>query len=110
MTKGAKGKDERKGGKKVEAWQEEMNSAADYSARAPDYLTSDTPLLEAVFRVLLAERNRPIALQEMVEFIRDRYTRGQYPRDVSPEALQRLLEHQTSYGLKRLETASKAGA
>ena len=107
-SKGGHGKAKR--GKGLAAWEEEMNAVADSAARNPDYVTSDTPLLEAVFRVLLAERNRPIALQELVELIRQRYARGEFPRDVNVEALQRLLERQTSYGLKRLETAAPASA
>lgn len=73
------------------------------AARDPGFVTSDTPLLEAVFRVLLAEKNRPVALQEIADLLRQRYAAGELPRDVNMTVLQRLLERQTSYGIRNTE-------
>lgn len=80
-----------------------MQLLAETAAGNPGFVTSDTPLLEAVFRVLLAEKNRPIALQEIAELLRQRYASGELPRDVNMTALQRLLERQTSYGIRQTE-------
>lgn len=38
-------------------------------ARQPDYITNTTPLVEAVFRLFLANGNRPLTVAEIVEKI-----------------------------------------
>lgn len=85
------------------SWEQEMRLLAETAASNPGFVTSDTPLLEAVFRVLLAEKNRPIALQEIADLLRQRYASGELPRDVNMTALQRLLERQTSYGIRQTQ-------
>ncbi|MSQ14049.1 MAG: hypothetical protein EXR47_07980 [Dehalococcoidia bacterium] len=85
------------------SWEQEMLLLAGAAARDPGFVTSDTPLLEAVFRVLLAEKNRPVALQEIADLLRQRYAAGELPRDVNMTVLQRLLERQTSYGIRNTE-------
>lgn len=92
--------------KSAGSWEQEMQLLAKTAASNPVFVTSDTPLLEAVFRVLLAEKNRPIALQEIAELLRQRYASGELPRDVNMTALQRLLERQTSYGIRQTEDAA----
>lgn len=92
--------------KSAGSWEQEMQLLARTVASTPDFVTSDTPLLEAVFRMLLAEKNRPVALQEIADLLRQRYASGDLPRDVNITALQRLLERQTSYGIRQTENGA----
>ena len=67
-----------------------------------DYLLPDTPLKEAVFRVLLAHGNQPMTAQEISEDLSGRWTVSPYPRDVSPPILSRLLESIGGYPISAL--------
>lgn len=85
------------------SWEQEMESLAEAAATSRGFVTSDTPLLEAVFRMLLAERNQPLALQELASLLRERFASGDLPRDISLPTLQRLLERQKAYGIRKVE-------
>lgn len=87
---------------KTLSWEQEMESMAEAAATARGFVTSDTPLLEAVFRTLLAEKNRPLAIQELASLLRQRFASDDLPRDVSLPTLQRLLERQKSYGIRQM--------
>jgi hypothetical protein len=105
---GAKGPDGRGRGRgtkaaPVAAWEQEMEALAEAASRDPRFVTADTPLAEAAFRLMLAERNRPLGLGELASLIRQRYAVGDLPRDVAPALLQRVLERQRDYGIKRLD-------
>ena len=84
-------------------WEREMHELAEDCAPKQDYMTADTPLVEAVFRTILAYQNRPVAFQELVEEIGKRYAVGEMPKDVPALTLERLLAKQQTYGLKQVE-------
>lgn len=67
------------------------------SSRQKDYLLPDTPLKEALFRLMLAEGNRPISADELSETLSTRWAMSAYPRDLSPYVINRLLEHSANY-------------
>jgi len=62
-----------------------------------DYLLEDTPLKEAIFRVILAGGNEPITAQDVSEALTERWTTSAYPRDLSTRVIGRLLEHSGNY-------------
>ena len=64
-----------------------------------DYLLPDTPLKEAVFRVILAGRNEPISAGEISAELRRRWTMSAYPRNLSPAVVERLLQNMESYSI-----------
>lgn len=72
------------------------------SSNEPDYLLPDTPLKEAIFRVLLANRNEPMTAEEISELLSERWAMTAYPRDVSPQVIQRLLENSFTYGIVKV--------
>jgi hypothetical protein len=80
-----------------------------------DYLLPDTPLKEAIFRVILAHGNRPMTVQEISEELSGRWTVSPFPRDVSAPVLSRVLEVVEGYPIAALpepeeETAEEPAA
>ncbi|MSP79149.1 MAG: hypothetical protein EXR67_06330 [Dehalococcoidia bacterium] len=89
----------------LSGWQLEMRALSEDCAQKQDYVTADTPLIEAVFRTLLANENRPTAFQHLVEQINQRYAVGEMPKDVAPSTLERVLARQRTYGIKQVESS-----
>jgi hypothetical protein len=79
-----------------------IDQIADQSAGTPDYLLPDTPLKEAVFRVILAGRNEPMSAADVSEELKQRWTMSTYPRDLSPAVIGRLLESMSAYSIGRI--------
>jgi hypothetical protein len=79
-----------------------IDQIADQSAGTPDYLLPDTPLKEAVFRVLLAGRNEPMSAADVSEELKQRWTMSTYPRDLSPGVIGRLLESMSAYSVGKI--------
>ncbi len=73
----------------------------DCCSRARDYITSETPLLEAVFRVFLANGNQPMSVaavrEHLLTFLPEMAAlRSDYP----VELLERLIRSDNAYGLR----------
>ena len=56
-----------------------------------DFLLPDTPLKESIFRVLLANENKPMTAEEVSKILEDKWSLSPYPRDTSPRVVERLL-------------------
>ena len=54
-----------------------------------DYLLPDTPLKEAIFRVLLA--SEPIDAEQISEVLNKKWSMSAYPRNISASVIERLL-------------------
>lgn len=63
------------------------------AADAEDFLLPDTPLKEAIFRVLLANDNKPMTAEQISKTLEDKWPITPYPRDLSPAVIERLLEN-----------------
>ena len=74
----------------------------DHCSNTTDYLLPDTPLREAVFRVILEGGNEPRTAEEISETLVGRWESNP-SRDVSPRVLGRLLEHGRSYRVVAVE-------
>ena len=79
-----------------------IGHVASNSSKDPDYLLPDTPLKEAIFRVILANGNDAMTAENISELLTERWAMTAYPRDVSPEVIQRLLESSSTYGIVRV--------
>ena len=66
-------------------------------ADTPDYLLPDTPVKEAIFRVILAGGNQPKTAEEISQVLSTRWAMSAYPRDLSPRVIGRLLDYCQSY-------------
>jgi hypothetical protein len=77
----------------------------DHCVETADYLAADTPLKEAIFRVILSGGNKPMSPQEISQILSDKWAMTPYPRDVSTEVIHRLLDHSDSYSISRVPEA-----
>ena len=75
---------------------------ADHCNETSDYLLPDTPLKEAVFRVMLAGGNKPITPGQVSQFLAERWAMTPYPRDISAPVIQKLMDSSESYCIVRL--------
>ena len=67
------------------------------SSNDTDYLLPDTPLKEALFRILLANGNEPMTAEQISEILNERWAMSAYPRNLSPHVINRILEHSANY-------------
>ncbi len=70
------------------------------------YLTSETPILEALFRVFLANGNQPVDLDAVRDQLNAYTTASERPRAYNTELLQRLLRSENSYGLGEFDAVA----
>ena len=91
--------------KKDPGWEDEMGIIAGCCSTKSGYVTAQTPLLEAAFRLLLKSGNQPLSTQEMHQGIQEAWVAGITPRDPSLPHLRRLLTRQDAYGMRRTERA-----
>jgi hypothetical protein len=56
-----------------------------------DFLLPDTPLKEAIFRVILANENKPMTAEEVSKVLEGKWSLIPYPREISPPVIERLL-------------------
>ena len=82
--------------------QKYVNRITSHCAETPDYLLPDTPLKEAIFRVMLAGGNKPINAEEISDLLSEKWAMTAYPRDISTEVIEKLLESGGSYCIARL--------
>ena len=68
-----------------------------HCSQAPDFLLPDTPLKEAIFRVLLTHGNEPMDAAQISDFIGRKWAMTQFPRNTSPEVIQLLLDTSDFY-------------
>ena len=61
-----------------------------HCAKQPDYLLPDTPLKEAIFRVLLV--NGPMDSEQISDALSEKWSMSAYPRIMTSMVIQRLLE------------------
>ena len=79
-----------------------MERIAEHCSQTPDYLLPDTPLKEAIFRVLLTAGSEPKSSQDISKVLSEKWALTAYPRDVSETVLQRLLDNSESYCIVRV--------
>ena len=75
---------------------EHIEVIAEHCKDTPDFLLPDTPLKEAIFRIMLAARNEASTPAEVSEMLSARWPANP-SRDISPEVIGRLLEHSQTY-------------
>lgn len=78
-----------------------LDAAKECCAHSGDYITGDLPILESIFRLLLAEGNQPLDLMELGRRLSER--RGVDTYRTSVEMLSRLLRNDRHYGIQRVD-------
>ncbi|MBI2906108.1 MAG: hypothetical protein HYX92_00485 [Chloroflexi bacterium] len=81
----------------------------DCCSKARDYIRADQPLLEIVFRLLLASANQPLSAERLHEQLIEWLGSALGTRDVPTAKLQRVLDADRFYGIQRLDLP-EAGA
>jgi len=72
----------------------------DCCSKNPEFFIGRLPVLESVFRIFLANGNRPLSLEELSRRLAER--RVGAPQRTSPEVLSQLLRNERYYGLRRV--------
>jgi len=78
-----------------------MSSIKDCCSKAPEFITGELPILESIFRLFLANGNKPMDLEEIGGQLSER--RGGDATRTSVEVLSRVLESDRYYGLRQVE-------
>ena len=85
---------------------EHIKQIAKQCAHTSDYLLPDTPIKEALFRVILSGGNQPTTAQEISEILSEKWGLTAYPRALAPEVIERLLDHSETYCIAALPQPS----
>ncbi|PKB83755.1 MAG: hypothetical protein BZY88_01570 [SAR202 cluster bacterium Io17-Chloro-G9] len=68
-----------------------------------DFIRTDMPMMEIVFRILLSRRNRPMSLTDLHYELTERWATPVRPLNISESGLQKILEGDNYYGFARSE-------
>ena len=78
-----------------------LSNIKDCCSHTPSYITEQSPILESIFRIFLANGNQPLDLDELGKQLSE--WRGGDIYRTSTEALSRLLETDQYYGLRQIQ-------
>ena len=70
-------------------------------SRQPDYLLSSTPITEAVFRLLVANSNRPMKLSKIQSDLSSAWASVIYLKNLSDTVVKRMLDQPNEYFIAR---------
>ena len=71
-------------------------------SKEENFINGELPVMESIFRLLLAGGNKPVTLSELGEQLRGR--RGGSHGSTSPEILYRLMANDLFYGLNQAQS------
>ena len=77
--------------------QDFIDQISAHCSQEQDFLLPDTPMQEAVFRVLLAGGNEPKDAESIGMALAEKWAMTPFPRDSSPRVIQRLLDNSAYY-------------
>jgi hypothetical protein len=77
-----------------------LKSIQNCCSRSPDFISTSLPFQESIFRVFLANGNKPLTLLELGEQLNKR--RGVDTYRTSPAILFRLIKNDQYYGIKSI--------
>ncbi len=75
-----------------------LRRIASQCSTTPEFIKPEMPVMEAVFRILLGDRNRPNTVEEIFQKLRERWSDPTNPRTPTPETLHRMLTRDAYYG------------
>ena len=75
---------------------------AEHCRETSDFLLPDTPLKEAIFRVMLSKRNKEITAEQVSEVLTENWSNTAYPRDITSDVIQRLMDQSDFYCISRI--------
>lgn len=96
----SRGKRKKKAGSaSIGSWEVEMAAIRRCCATKAGYITPQTSLLEAIFRLLLQNENQPSTDEELYEGIGKWWAGLEYLRELNLAQIRRLLAQQATYGV-----------
>ncbi len=78
-----------------------MKHIAQNCSQQPDYLLSSTPITEAVFRLLVANSNRPMKLSRLQSDLSSAWASVIYLKNLSDTVIKRMLDEPNEYFITR---------
>lgn len=81
-----------------------MRLLADNCAGSPNYRGARLPVMEIIFRILLANQNVPMSTDQIVETLDD-WVRPGDGRILHQNVIERLIASDDFYGVRRVETS-----
>ncbi|MBI2304242.1 MAG: hypothetical protein HYU86_05785 [Chloroflexi bacterium] len=69
-------------------------------AKKQDFISVRWPLLEAIFRIFLANANQPLTADGVCQRLKEWMAHQDVRRDLSTAVIERLLENDTYYGIR----------
>ena len=79
-----------------------VNEIAQHYQDDRDYIRTDMPVMEMVFRILLSRKNEPTSLLELHHEVTDRWATPVRPITITETGLQKIMESDNYYGFARL--------
>ncbi len=80
-----------------------LDEIAEFSPQDEDFINSNMPIQEIVFRTLLLRGNKPILLSELHHEITERWATPVRPINVSLKNLERILDSDNYYGFAQVD-------
>jgi hypothetical protein len=87
-----------------------LNTIKQCCSKWEGFATPDMPIQEMVFRVFLANSNRPLTLEQIQEKLQMWLGDSSGLRDISVARLKRIVDHDRYYGLKPVPVAEEEEA
>ena len=78
--------------------------ARESCAKQADYLEARQPVLETIFRMLLVSPSGTMALSDIHATLVGLWTTSPWPRHIAIDALRRVLDHATHFGIGVVES------
>jgi len=79
-----------------------IDRITDHCAAERDYLLADTPLKEAIFRVLLANGNEPMDSEEISVVLTEKWAMTPFPRNTAADVIAKMAGNSRSYCIARV--------
>jgi hypothetical protein len=80
---------------------EYMKVMSNICSKEPDFLLPGTPITEAVFKLLLANTNKAMTLDEIQSGLTMAWSSVIYLKNLSDDVLRRMLDQENDYFIKR---------
>ena len=77
-----------------------LNTLKQCCSKWEGFVTPGMPLVEMIFRLFLANGNKPLALEQIQGRLQQRLSDSSEPRDLSISKLKRIINEDRYYGLR----------
>ena len=82
-----------------------VDEIASYCADDDDFIRTEMPIQEIVFRLLLTRRNTPTLLSDLHYELTEKWSTPVRPINITEAGLVRILDSDTYYGFARVESS-----